>query len=347
MSTAAPDVPALPVGATMDRGFALLRRRPRALLLPQLALNLATVVPIVLLFLLGWLLVGDVDTHVEVTRQSTIFGDSTLERREVADLSGGQVAVVVVLGVVAALVSLWFSLAAYVSVVRGAERAVADEPHLPLGQAMTQALRATPPLFGLGVVFAVAAAVAVGLLGLLVALLAQASAGLAVLAALAVLCLLVYVGVRLSLWPVAHLTEGTGFASFGRSWALTAGRFWSLLALFVLVGIVVAVVFSVLTIVLEALVLGAAWIDDAVGVAALIPFAVLYVLLGLIATAAYLAPIVVAYRTIAGIDGPAGRPTDGGSHPADTPPHRDPTAPRPAPERLWSRDAPPADDPRD
>ncbi|MGX6448985.1 hypothetical protein ACVU7I_13090, partial [Patulibacter sp. S7RM1-6] len=324
----APDPPALPVGATMDRGFGLLRRRPRALLLPQLALNAASIVPIVVLFLLGWLLLGDVQTHTEVVRESTIFGDSTLETREVSDLSSGQTALVVVLGVLGFLAVLWCGLAAYVSVVRGAERADADAPHLPLGRAMAEALRATPPLFGLGLVFALAAALALAVLGVVVALLARSSIGVGGLAGLVAAALVVYVGVRLALWPVAFLTDRPGFACFGRSWALTRGRFWPLLALFVLVGIVVLVAFVVVSFLLEALVLGAAAIDDAAGIAAFVPYAVLSVILGLLVTAAYLAPTVVAYRTLAGLDG--GAPGDPGPHPADTPPHRDPFAAPPA-----------------
>jgi hypothetical protein len=294
--------PELPVGLTLDRGFALLRRHPRALLLPQLVLNLVPLLATVVLVLLGVLLIGDVDTTPQLVRESTLLGDSKLVTRDSADYTSGQTTVLVILVVIGALIYAWFLIAAVVSVVRGADRALEGREHRKLRPAMGDALRETPRLFGVGIVFYVLAIV-VTLLGVVVvAIVAQLSGALAVLAGIALVLALIWAGIRVFLWPFVLLSEHVGLASFGRAWRLSKGRFWSLLAVLVLVAVVVGVVYLVVSLVLQLLVLGAASLGDEVGIVALVPYALLSVVFSLIFTAGYIAPLAVAYRTLSGRD---------------------------------------------
>ncbi|WP_320672172.1 hypothetical protein [Patulibacter defluvii] len=294
--------PPLAVGSTLDAGFALLRRHARPLLLPQLALNLVAMVIAVIVGVVGWLSLGDVATTLETRRESSFFGDSSLEVYEVPDFTDGQTVVVVIAVTIIAIILAWATIAAYVSVVRGAERALAGEPALPLKAAVRQALRAVPKLFVLGIVFAIGWIIFFFGLVLVVAIVAEASSGLAVIVGIAAFCLLVYVGVRLFLWPVVHLSEGLGMASFGRAWQISRGRFWALFGVLVLVSIVVGVINFVVTMVLQLAVGGLFALDDTAGAVALAPYIVLVVLFSLVFVAAYVAPVVVAHRTLAGTD---------------------------------------------
>ena len=302
MSTTEQQSPALPVGLTLDRGFALLRRHPRALLLPQLVLNVLPLLIGAVLVVIGIVLIGDVRTHTEIVRVSTFLGDSQLERREVADYTGGQTAVLVVLITLGAIAFTWFLLAALVSVVRGADRALEGREHLPLRPAVRDALRATPKLFGFGIVYYLGLVVVLLGLAVVVVIVAEVAGALAALVGLAAVLVLVWLVVRTFLWPFVHLSEGTGFASFGRAWRLTRGRFWALFGVAVLVAIVVAVVYFVVSFVLQLVVIGALSISDEVGIVALIPYVVFSVIFSLVFTAGYIAPFAVAYRTLAGRD---------------------------------------------
>jgi hypothetical protein len=301
-STEHRESPALPVGLTLDRGFALLRHHPRALLVPQLVLNLLPLLAIAVLVLLGIVLIGDVATTREVVRESTFLGDSELVTREVADYTTGQTTVLVILVVIGALIYAWFLIAALVSVVRGADRALEGREHLRLRPAMRDALRETPKLFGVGIVFYLLVIAVVLGTGILVAIVAAIAGPLAILVGLAAFLALVWAGIRVFLWPFVHLSEHAGLGSFGRAWRLSKGRFWPLLAVLVLVAVVVGAIYVVVSIVLQLLVVGAASLSDEVGIVALVPYALFSVAFGLIFTAGYVAPLAVAYRTLAGRD---------------------------------------------
>ncbi|MDO9410931.1 hypothetical protein [Patulibacter sp.] len=301
MSTAEQQSP-LPVGITLDRGFALLRRHPRALLLPQLVLQIVPLLAAGVLVLVGLLLIGDVATTREVVRESTFLGDSELRTREVSDFTDGQAVTLGILIFVGAIVYLWFFLASVISVVRGADRALEGKEHLKLRPAMRDALRETPKLFGIGIVFYLLATVAVLAVVAVVALVAVAAGALAVLVGLAGLVVLVWASVRVFLWPFAHLSEHTGLGSFRRAWTLSKGRFWSLFGVLVLVTIVVSVVYFVVSFVLQLLVVGAASLGDAVGVAAVVPYVLFSTVFSVVFTAGYIAPLAVAYRTLSGRD---------------------------------------------
>lgn len=294
--------PPLPVGITLDRGFALLRRHPRALLLPQLVLNIAPLLIGGVLLLLGLLLIGDVDTHVELVRESTILGDSELVRREVSDYTSGQTAVLVVLITIGAIAFAWFLIAAAVSVVRGADRALEGKEHLKLRPAMRDALRETPRLFGVGILFYLLCVLVFIGVALIVVVAAVIAGPLAVLVGLVAVLALIWAGIRVFLWPFVHLSEHTGVRSFRRAWKLSAGRFWALFGVLLLVGIVVSVVYFVVSLVLQLLVVGAASLSDEAGVVALIPYVLFSTIFGVVFTAGYIAPLAVAYRTLSGRD---------------------------------------------
>lgn len=294
--------PPLAVGSTLDSGFALLRRQPRALLLPQLVINVTALVVGVVIGVVGWLLLGHVATKLETDRQSTFFGDSELVIRKVPQFTDGQTTILVIAVVLIAVVLVWATIAAAVSVVRGAERALAGEPALAVKPAVRQALGATPKLFGLGVVYSIAWLIGIFVLAIVVAIFAEASSGLAVLAGIAAFLLVVYVSVRLFLWPFVHLSEGISFASFGRAWQLSRQRFWALFGVLLLVTIVVFAINFVVSMVLELAVGGLFALDDVAGAVALIPYVALSVVFSLVLVAGYIAPLVVAHRTLAGTD---------------------------------------------
>ncbi len=290
----------LPVGATLDRGFALLGRHPRPLLVPALLLHLAPLLVAFGLALVGMLLLGDIETVPEQVRESTFFGDSTLETRDVAQLTDGQWAIVVAFGVLAAIAVTWFSLAAYAATIRGAQRAAAGADPLPLGAALRDALRQAPRLFGLTLVALVVLAVGLLIAGLVLLGAYALSTPLAALVALGVGLGLVYLLTRLLLLPVVAVVDARGLAAFSRAWRLTAGRFWTLLGLGALLTVVVMAVNVVATLVLEAAfgVLGA--LDTTVGTWALIPYVGLSLVIGVVFAAAFLPPLVVAHRTLSG-----------------------------------------------
>lgn len=302
MSSPEQQSPALPVGLTLDRGFSLLRRHPRALLLPQLVLNVVPLLFALLLVGIGFVLLGDVDTSTELVRSSTLLGDSELENREVPDFTDGQIVTLVVLLVIGLIVYTWFLIAAFVSVVRGADRALEGRDHLTLKPAMQGALRATPKLFGLGIVFSLLVAVVMIAVIAVVAVVAVAVGALAVLVGLAAFLGLVYAFTRVFLWPFVHLSEGVGLASFRRAWRMTNGRFWALFGVVLLVFLVVGVVYTVVTLLLEVLLLGAASLSDEAGIVAFVPYVVFSSLFAVVFTAAFIGPLAVAYRTLSGRD---------------------------------------------
>lgn len=301
MSTAEQQSP-LPVGITLDRGFALLRRHPRALLLPQLVLQLIPLLAVGVLVVIGLVLIGDVATTREVVRESTLLGDSELVTRDVSDFTDGQTTTLVILVVLGAIVYLWFFLASIVSVVRGADRALEGREHLKLRPALRDALRETPKLFGLGILFSLLAGAAFVGVVIVLAIVAALVGPLAVLFGIAGFLVLVWAGVRVFLWPFVHLSEHAGVDAFRRAWRLSKGRFWSLAGVLVLVTIVVSVVSVVVSLVLQLLVVGAASLGDAVGVVAIVPYAIFSTAFSLVVIAGYIAPLAVAYRTLSGRD---------------------------------------------
>lgn len=314
----APAVATLPVGGTLDRGFALLGRSPRSLLLPAVLLHLAPMVVAVVLAAIGMLLIGDVHTVPEQVRESTFFGDSTLETRDVAELTDRQTAIVVFFAVLAGFAYLWFSVASYAAVIRAARRTAVGADPLPLRAALRDALRQAPRLFGLALIALLVLGVAAFVAGLVLLGFYALSTAAAALAAIVIGLAVVYVVTRMLLLPVVAVVEGRGVDAFRRTWTLTAGRFWPLLGLAALLAVVVVAVDVVVTLVLEAAfgVLNA--LDSTVGTWALIPYAGLSVVAGVVFAAACLAPLVVAHRSLSGDEAdprePAGGPpSTGGS----------------------------------
>jgi len=296
----------LPVGATLDRGFALLRRQPRPIVLPAVLLHVVALVAVVLLTLIGLLLLGDIATTSEQVRESTFFGDSTLETREVASLTDGQWTTFAILAGIGGLIVLWFTTASYATMILAARRADAGEEQLPTGAALREGLRATPRLFGLTLIVLAVLAV-VGVVGWFVARALYRAGGLSVmgLGGLVGIALATVVGVRLLLVPVVALVEDLGVASFGRTWRLTAGAFWPLLGLTLLLGVVVSAVYVVVTLLLEAVFGLLNALDTAFGSWLLLPYAALVLVLSVVYAAAFLAPLVVARRELADGDGDA------------------------------------------
>lgn len=308
----------LPVGRTLDRGFALLGRNPRPLLVPALLLYLVPMVVTVVLAAIGMLLIGDVDTVTEQVRESTFFGDSTLESHEVADLTDGQWAIVGAFGLIAAIVFMWFSVAGYAAMIRGAQRALDGADPLPIREALRDALGQAPRLFGLSLLALVILAVGAVVAGLVLLGVYALSSAAALLVGLGIGLFLVYLMTRLLLWPVVVVVEARGVDSFSRAWTLTVGRFWALLGLGLLLLVVVMAVNVVATLVLEAAFGALNALDKTVGTWALIPYVGLTLVISVVYSAAYLAPLVVAHRSLVGgadvdVVGPAaGTPSVGG-----------------------------------
>lgn len=295
-----PSAVPLPVGRTLDRGFGLLGRAPRPLLVPALLLYLVPMAITVLLAAIGMLLLGDIDTVSEQVRESTFFGDSTLETREVANLSDGQWAVVGIFGLIAALTFMWFSVAGYAAMIRAARRALVGEGPLPLREALRDALHQAPRLFGLSLLALIVLGVGALVAGLVLLGVYALSSGAAVLVGLGIGLFLVYLMTRLLLWPVVVVVEGRGVESFARAWRLTDGRFWALLGLGSLLLVVVMAVNVVATLVLEAAFGALNALDTTIGTWALVPYVGLSLVISVVFAAAYLAPLVVAHRTLVG-----------------------------------------------
>lgn len=288
----------LPVGSTLDRGFALLGRRPRPLLLPALVLYAVPLVVTVVLALIGMLVIGDVDTVTEQVRESTFFGDSTLESHEVANLTDGQWVVVGIFGLIAAITFTWFSVAGYAAMIRGARRALVGDDPLPLRDALRDALRETPRLFGLTLLVLVVLAVGALVAGLVLWGVYALSTGAALLVGLGIGLFLVYLMTRLVLFPVVAVLEERGVDAFSRAWELTVGRFWTLLGLGLLLMVVVMAVNVVVTLVLEAAFGALNALDETVGTWVLIPYVGLTTVISVVFAAAYLAPLVVAHHSL-------------------------------------------------
>ncbi len=298
--TAAPDRSRLPVGATLDEGFAVLKRRPRALLGPAVLLHVVPMVAAVLLALLGWLLLGDLPTTTETVRESTFFGDSTLVVRETPILTDGQWVLVGGLAAIAGATVLWFSSAAAGAVIVAARRELGGEPPLAFGDAVRTGLRTAPRLVGLTLIVLavalVAAVVAFLALRVLYRLAGMPLLGLGLLASLA---LVAVVATRLALFPVVAVVERRGLASFARTWSLSAGRFWELLGLLALLAVVVTAFSVVASLALEAAFGALNALDSTAGAWALIPYTLLSLLFAVVYVAATFAPMVVAHRRLA------------------------------------------------
>lgn len=321
MSTEKHQSPPLPVGITLDRGFALLRTNPRALLVPQLVYGVLTLIVVVILGVITYFALGDVHSHLEIDRSSTVFGDSTEGYTTVADFTDGQTTTLVIAGVLFYLIYGLLILASTVTVVRAADLAIEGRERLPLKAALKDGARQTPKLFGLSVVFFLMMLVYFLVVGIVVAVFIAVQSAIGALVAIAAFVLTVWVGVRLVLWPFAHISENAGLSSYRRSWTLTKGRFWPLFGVLLLVAIVVSVVAIVVIVILALIFSAISSIGDDVGVVALIPYLLGSVLLGVVATAGYISPIVVSYRTLAGRDNAdlwqAATAMGGGAPPAD------------------------------
>ncbi|WP_157260692.1 hypothetical protein [Patulibacter minatonensis] len=302
MSTQKHQSPPLPVGVTLDRGFSLLRTNARSLMVPQLVFGAIGALIIVVLGVITYFALGDIATTIEVDRSSTVFGDSTEGYSTVADFTDGQETTLIVLISLMYLLYALVYTASIVTVVRAADRAIEGQDRLPLKAALGDGLRQTPRIVGLTIVFWLMALVYLIVVVVVVAVFGAIASGLAVIAGLAAFGLTAWLGVRLILWPFIAISEGIGFAAYGRAWRLTAGRFWSLFGVLLLVGIVVTVVATVLFFILALLYSAIASTSDEVGIVALIPYLIGSVLLGVVFTAGYIAPVVTAYRTLAGRD---------------------------------------------
>lgn len=311
MESAAISTPAapsrLPAGPTLDRGFALLRRHARALLVPQVVLHLIPLAIAIVATLIGFLLLGDVATRFETVRESTWTGDSTLVRREVAQYTDGQWVVLGAVLAVSAVAFVWFQVAAFVAVVRGTERAEAGQAPPPLKDAVREALAQTPRLFAVGVVFLLGLAAAVAVAALIALAVGGLKPALIVLAIDGALIALVLV--RLSPWAVVLLSEGAGLRSFPRAWALTRAQFWPLALLLVLLVLVVAAVTIVLGIVTAYLPGGIAQDDATITMTAVIPYAVTVAVTGIVATGIVTPALVLAYRALRALEPGASAPT--------------------------------------
>lgn len=304
MESAAISTPAapsrLPAGPTLDRGFGLLRRHARALLVPQVVLHLIPLAIAIVATLIGFLLLGDVATRFETVRESTWTGDSTLVRREVAQYTDGQWVVLGAVLAVSAVAFAWFQVAAFVAVVRGTERAEAGQAPPPLKDAVREALAQTPRLFAVGVVFLLGLAAAVAVAALIALAVGGLKPALIVLAIDGALIALVLV--RLSPWAVVLLSEGAGLRSFSRAWALTRAQFWPLALLLVLLVLVVAAVTIVLGIITAYLPGGIAQDDATITMTAVIPYAVTVAVTGIVATGIVTPALVLAYRALRALE---------------------------------------------
>ncbi|MCK9248180.1 MAG: hypothetical protein M0P31_04290 [Solirubrobacteraceae bacterium] len=303
--------PPLPVGATIDTGFALLRRHPGELLVPQAAIHLAVMVAGLVIAAVAFLVIGDVRTVPEELRESRFLGDSVIVTRDIPQYTDGQAATLAAFGLPLAVVVVWGMLGALVSVVRGAHRAIDGEPTPPLRDAVRDALSRVPGLFLLWVAYGLAWIVIWAVVAGAVVAASSASGSLGLLVALALGAGVAWLAVRMSLWPVVHLTERAGLASWRRSLEITRGRFWPLLGVYLLAGLVVLVVYLVVGILAELLLHGAFAVDDIAGFGAIVPYFLIWYLLGLVTVALMIAPLVAAHRTLAGAPGwdagPSGR----------------------------------------
>ncbi|MGE4424939.1 MAG: hypothetical protein AB7G37_00640 [Solirubrobacteraceae bacterium] len=290
----------MPVGETIDTGIALLRRHPRELLLTQAALQLGVLVVGVVLAAIAFLVIGDVRTVPEEVRESRFLGDSVIVVRDSPRFTDGQSVTLGVFGLVWVVLALWGSIGALVSVVRGAHRGLAGEPAPGLRAAAGDALVRVPRLYLLSIAYLVLWFVAWAVVAGLVVGASELSGSLGLLVAAIAFAGVIWFGVRLSLWPVVHLTEGTGLASWGRSLELTRGRFWPLLGVYLLAALVVLIIYIVVGILAELLLAGAFAVDDVAGFWALVPYFLIYLVLGLVTVATMVAPLVAAHRTLAG-----------------------------------------------
>ena len=93
---------------------------------------------------------------------------------------------------------------------------------------------------GLAVVLFLMFSAAGGVAGLMISMLAVLAGPLALLGGLAALCGLIFLAVRLSL--ASALTFQTAKVNLFGSWALTEGRFWSILGTYLIAGVMVIVV---------------------------------------------------------------------------------------------------------
>lgn len=270
--------------------------------MPALLLYAVPLVLTLVLAAIGMLVIGDVDTVTEQVRESTFFGDSTLENQEVANLTDGQWAVVGIFGLIAAIAFMWFSVAGYAAMIRAARRALVGEDPLPLRDALREALRETPRLFGLSLLALIVLGVGALVAGLVLLGVYALSSAAAVLVGLGFGLFLVYLITRLLLWPVVAVVEERGVDSFARAWRLTDGRFWALLGLGSLLLVVVMAVNVVVTLVLEAAFGALNALDETIGTWALIPYVGLTAVISVVFAAAYLAPLVVAHRSLTGDD---------------------------------------------
>ncbi|MDX8152245.1 hypothetical protein SK069_11610 [Patulibacter brassicae] len=296
--------PALPAGPTIDAGLALVRRRPRATLLPLLVLFAIDIAAGVVIALLAELLIGSHGTSLETVRQSTVWGDSNLVVREVPEYSDGQWTIFGVTLGLRVLLSLWLGWAAVVALVRAVQADLADEEPLAVRDAVRGGLRGAPRAFGTALLATILGLVALAVLVGVVAASAAAAAPLALLLGLGVVALVVAAAVRLVLWLPVQQAEGlgVGLRPFRRSWELTRGQFWPLLGMLLLLWVIVAVIAGALLIVVGLVSAGTFALDQNANLGPTILTEVVSAAGGLLVTALAIAPVVVAHRALAGPD---------------------------------------------
>ena len=122
---------------------------------------------------------------------------------------------------------------------------------VPPGEAWTAAMRRMPSVLGLTLLMSGAAVVGYGVLILVVVVAAAVSPGLAIavgiLLFLAAIAAVVWLGIKLSLTIPAAVLERVGpITAMKRSWSLTTGRFWMILAVLLVATVITSVIQQVL-----------------------------------------------------------------------------------------------------
>ena len=123
---------------------------------------------------------------------------------------------------------------------------------VPPGEAWTAAMRRMPSVLGLTLLMSGAALVGYGVAVVIVVLAAQVSPALAVVLGiilfLATISAVFWLGIKLSLTiPAAVLERVRPIKAMKRSWSLTTGRFWMILAVLLVATIITSVIQQVLT----------------------------------------------------------------------------------------------------
>jgi hypothetical protein len=232
-------VPAYPydLGEVMAGSFRAIRRRP-GLFFGLTLVGLATAAVVLLVLGLGFL----------GTLRDSLEGSS------VEDQTGTLVAIALLFGagmIVAGLVQLKAN-----GMLSLATKELADGREPTLGGLWSGTRGFVPKVVLLAIVFYLALIVVVGLLVVVVAAAAASgSDGAGVVTGLLVIVgFLVFIPVAIFLWvrllyvlPVLAIERTPAFAALGRSWRLTAGRFWRTLGYILVATLVVIIVQAVIS----------------------------------------------------------------------------------------------------